>query len=233
MSLIKVPFVLGAAVGFQVSSTPPAAAAVSDEERVKSEAAISAFFRIASTLRIVYWLLSVLEVASAISTYVPSSVVPSALSGAFSAIRSMDTPPTGISLLGAALVGISGILRVQCYRALGRLFTFHLSIRKDHRLVTDGPYAVVRHPSYSAMLMCLAGVFLAQWTNGSWLRVSGVLDIPGALVVLGGWWVILVSGILGVVARAPEEDRMMKSTFGEEWDGWSARVKYLLIPFIY
>lgn len=56
---------------------------------------------------------------------------------------------------------ISGAyLRVLCYKSLGSLFTFEMSIRDDHRLVKDGPYQVVRHPSYLGLLLTMVGLFL-------------------------------------------------------------------------
>lgn len=61
--------------------------------------------------------------------------------------------PTSIQLwIGMVAVWIGGAIRIACYRELGRLFTYELTIREKHRLVTSGPYSIVRHPSYSKSL---------------------------------------------------------------------------------
>src|SRR6266511_1437639 len=49
-------------------------------------------------------------------------------------------------LIGTFMTAFGGYIRWSCYRALGRLFTFEMSIRDEHELVTQGPYAWVRHP---------------------------------------------------------------------------------------
>ena len=62
---------------------------------------------------------------------------------------------TPITLLGAALVACGCIIRLICYKKLGPLFTFDLTIFPSHTLVTSGPYGIVRHPAYAGTLfMC-------------------------------------------------------------------------------
>lgn len=67
-------------------------------------------------------------------------------------------------LLGTALLGVGGFIRWKCYHALGHMFTFEMCIRKDHRLVTNGPYAVVRHPGYVGVIFMVAGLLF--WHAG-------------------------------------------------------------------
>ena len=43
-------------------------------------------------------------------------------------------------ILGVCLLGVGTLIRVSCYRALGRFFTFELSIKTEHTLITEGPY---------------------------------------------------------------------------------------------
>jgi protein-S-isoprenylcysteine O-methyltransferase Ste14 len=61
-------------------------------------------------------------------------------------------------LFGTLLTGLGGYIRYRCYRALGRLFTFEMSIRSDHKLITDGPYSIVRHPGYTGILFTITGI---------------------------------------------------------------------------
>ena len=72
--------------------------------------------------------------------------------------------------LAAWLLSMSGwAIRHSSHHALGHLFTFQLSIRKDHQLVTSGPYAVVRHPSYTGISICMAGATISLLVHVSWI----------------------------------------------------------------
>lgn len=70
-------------------------------------------------------------------------------------------------LIGTTLMCIAAGIRVVSYRYLGPYFTFQLSIKKDHRLITDGPYAIVRHPSYTGSCIHLVGMALSLLGPGS------------------------------------------------------------------
>ena len=70
-------------------------------------------------------------------------------------------------VIGTALATFGGYIRWACYSALGRLFTFEMSIRDDHRLVTDGPYAWVRHPGYTGVLSTFIGLGIWHATKVS------------------------------------------------------------------
>jgi protein-S-isoprenylcysteine O-methyltransferase Ste14 len=63
---------------------------------------------------------------------------------------------------GFLLTVLGGYVRFRCYRELGHLFTFEMSIRKDHRLITIGPYSIVRHPGYAGVLFTMGGVVLCN-----------------------------------------------------------------------
>jgi len=140
---------------------------------------------------------------------------------------------TPLFVAGSTFIALGGYIRWQCYRTLGRFFTFQLSVRNDHRLVTGGPYSVVRHPSYTGMLCNFLGVALLYARPDSWLIRSGVLQNP---VVKAGvlFWVGFSMAITtGMFTRCPKEDKMMQKEFGDEWKEWAGRVKYWMIPGIY
>ena len=46
-----------------------------------------------------------------------------------------------------------GLLGSQSVRALGRFMVVEIEVRSDHQLVTHGPYARIRHPMYTALLL--------------------------------------------------------------------------------
>lgn len=129
---------------------------------------------------------------------------------------------------------LAGLIRAQCYRTLGRLFTYEVTIRDGHRLVTGGPYAYVRHPSYTTYIIGTAAIGFVPLTRGSWLRESGVLGetawarVPYAL---GALWAAYVC--TGMVLRTRTEDRLLKGEFGAEWEEYARTVPYRLVPYVY
>ena len=136
-------------------------------------------------------------------------------------------------VLGASLVTAGGFIRFQSFRTLGPYFTFAQCIRKEHRLVTHGPYAVVRHPGYTGLIMCILGWWIVHGSPGSWLRESGILGITWIKVGLVGWCFLTGASIVTVVRRSTEEDWFLSERFGKEWESWARRVEYKLVPFIY
>ncbi|THU94588.1 hypothetical protein K435DRAFT_779340 [Dendrothele bispora CBS 962.96] len=79
--------------------------------------------------------------------------------------------PSPQLILGATMTLMGGLIRRASYKAMKELFTFQLSIRKEHRLVTSGPYAYVRHPSYTGALLAGSGAILSLVLGrGSWFR---------------------------------------------------------------
>ncbi|KAG8212855.1 hypothetical protein J3R82DRAFT_11172 [Butyriboletus roseoflavus] len=136
-------------------------------------------------------------------------------------------------VLGAILVTAGGLLRVQCYHTMGRYFTFEQCIRKEHKLVTTGPYAVVRHPGYTGICMCILGSCIVYGAAGSWLRASGMLSRGWVRAVAVGWCLLKAAVLVTLFRRSAEEDQFLSERFGKEWESWAWRVKYKLVPLVY
>ena len=132
---------------------------------------------------------------------------------------------------GTLLTALASLLRLSSFRSLGHHFTYQLAILPSHTLVTTGPYAYIRHPSYVALPFIISGCALSFTSQGTVLR---------------GWigesntdWVVLsvLIGMLHVgwkfVKRAEVEDRVLKEEFGKEWEEWARAVKYRFIPGLY
>jgi protein-S-isoprenylcysteine O-methyltransferase Ste14 len=117
-----------------------------------------------------------------------------------------------VRYLGLALLSVGGVLRVGPMFVLGRRFTWPLASQEEHRLVTDGFYRFIRHPSYLGAL--LGGI--------GWVLVfrSGI----GLLL-----FVLLVPMFIGII-RA-EEARLL-SEFGERYADYRRRT-WRLLPFLY
>jgi len=87
--------------------------------------------------------------------------------------------------------------------ALGKEWSPQLQLRKEHHLVTTGPYARIRHPLYTAMIGY--GTSLALVT-ANWLFII---------------FAIIAAGL--TFARVPKEEQMMIEEFGEEYKTYMQR----------
>ena len=137
---------------------------------------------------------------------------------------------TRARLLGIILVVLGAGLRVWCYRTLGKHFTFVLSMKEDQALVTTGPYSVVRHPSYTGMVLVAIAVVLFYATDGSWMRESGLLRTPLGQLVFTTFILVPEMATVITLARVKEEEAALQKRYKKEWKDWSIQVPYLLIP---
>lgn len=142
---------------------------------------------------------------------------------------------TAVFMVGSFLIYVATAIRLACYRELGRHFTFQLAILPGHKLITSGPYSIVRHPSYTASTMSNLGVVLCQVGAGSFLNEVVMNEkIFGWGHVAGAAWVVAVTAVsYMLIKRIPREDLALRKEFGAEWDRWAQRTKYRLIPGIY
>ncbi len=115
--------------------------------------------------------------------------------------------------IGTALFAFALYLFYRTHRDLGRNWSVTLKVREAHRLITEGVYAYVRHPMYTAFfLWSLAQAFL----------------LPN--------WIAGLSGLVGFgtlyLFRVNREESMMLETFGEDYRRYRERTKRL-VPWVY
>jgi protein-S-isoprenylcysteine O-methyltransferase Ste14 len=136
-------------------------------------------------------------------------------------------------LAGCALICAGSALRIACYREMGKLFTFDLSIKANHRLITTGPYSIVRHPSYTGISLISIGLVLSIVSKGGWFTECGGLASPWTKIPALVWlvWDFSKPFLLGY--RVTKEDRVLKAEFGAEWDQYAQRTPYRLFPLLY
>ena len=109
----------------------------------------------------------------------------------------------------AALLTAAGLLFTVWARVhLGRNWSGTVTIKQGHELVTDGPYARVRHPIYTGLLAAFVGWALAR---GEWRGVLAVLIVWAAL------W-----------RKLRLEERWMAERFGEQYLAYRRRVPALI-----
>ncbi|KDQ14773.1 hypothetical protein BOTBODRAFT_145556 [Botryobasidium botryosum FD-172 SS1] len=127
--------------------------------------------------------------------------------------------------IGLPLSIIGGLLRLQSTLTLGPYFTFPLAIRKDHKLITSGPYSIVRHPGYSSGLVQLLA--WAVWQAGGVVGQCMPKDLKWLVWVIIGMHLTLVGGM---VVRIGREEVTLGEHFGKEWEAYCKRVPYKLFP---
>lgn len=71
-------------------------------------------------------------------------------------------------------------LRRRAIRELGRMWSLHVEIRSQHRLVRSGPYRWVRHPAYTSMILELLALGLLLQSYFTGLAVT-LLFVPTLL----------------------------------------------------
>lgn len=133
-------------------------------------------------------------------------------------------------VIGVVAVVLGAYIRLDCFKTLGQLFTFDLTIHPEHRLVTSRFYGHVRHPAYTGSLMLVFGLAFSHLTRGSWLTECGPLRSErAALVVWAVWW--LWTFCVGI-SRADAEDKQMQKLFKEEWEAYAIAVPWWFFPGI-
>ena len=135
-------------------------------------------------------------------------------------------------LVGVSLTLLGTLIRILCYQSLGQLFTFELSIQPGHKLIVTGPYSIVRHPSYTGMILTIIGTFCSNF-HGSWIAECGVLGLGFGKMLVAYWTVVGSAVILSLLLRIPNEDELLKRQFGKDWELWASQVPYRLVPGFY
>ena len=142
-------------------------------------------------------------VVGAVSASVLSRVAPTAT------IR----PAAVAAWVGFGLLWCGIVLRLWSFRTLGRNFTFIVQTSADQPVITEGPYRVIRHPSYAGFLLAIMGVGL----------------------LIGNWWSLValtVATTCGLVFRIEVEERALLHNLGNDYRNYAAAHKRL-VPFIW
>jgi protein-S-isoprenylcysteine O-methyltransferase Ste14 len=113
---------------------------------------------------------------------------------------------------GAIVLTCGGVaLAILARYNLGQYWSARVEVKVDHQLIRSGPYAWVRHPIYSGIL--LAGV--------------------GTTVFVGEWRAALaiVFAVTGFTLKARKEESLMNAEFGELYEEYRRRTGFLIPRF--
>lgn len=118
-------------------------------------------------------------------------------------------------LTAAGFIMVTGgiALRIWAIIVLGSHFTVTVRLNEEHRVISKGPYAVLRHPSYS-------GAFFAITGSAFFLNAVSAIFIS------------IIAMIIAYYFRIKSEEKLLTDYFGKSYTDY-ARNKKRLIPFIW
>ena len=115
--------------------------------------------------------------------------------------------------LGVTLVLAGVALRAWAILTLGRYFRREVTIEPGQTLIRRGPYRLLRHPSYTGLLLSFGGFGLAF---GSWVSAA-----VAALVMFAG-----------MLPRIRVEERALAQAFGPDYVSY-ANATARIIPYVW
>ena len=118
-----------------------------------------------------------------------------------------------VAAAGIVMMVAGTALRWAAIRALWRYFTVNVSILEGQRVVKQGLYGVVRHPSYTGLLLRYLGFGLAL---ANWLSAA----------------LVFLPLLFATVYRIRVEEEALQAHFGEEYAAYASVTKRL-VPGIY
>jgi protein-S-isoprenylcysteine O-methyltransferase Ste14 len=113
--------------------------------------------------------------------------------------------------IGAVITASGLMFAVWARRHLGKNWSQAVTVMQDHELIASGPYAIVRHPIYTGLLLGLLGSAVAR---GEW---RGLLAVALVFVIL---W-----------RKLKLEEKWMRAHFGERYESYARQVA-ALVPYI-
>src|SRR6478735_9377100 len=120
-------------------------------------------------------------------------------------------PPSALMVaIGLAMTIVGLAIAVWARRHLGRYWSGRITLKVDHRVIQTGPYALVRHPIYSGILLALFGTVITIGTVQSCLGLAMMF--------------------LSFVRKLTLEERWLCTDLGSEYEEYRHRVK-ALIPY--
>ncbi len=126
-----------------------------------------------------------------------------------------DTPLWPVaSIVGWVLAGlvILGFLFTWWARIhLGQLWSSSVTRKEHHHVVDTGPYAIVRHPIYTGLLLAIVGTVL--------LRIT-IITLTGSALIASGIYI-----------KARVEEEFLRQQLGEPYAAYARHVP-MLMPFL-
>lgn len=118
------------------------------------------------------------------------------------------TRTSDLRLLGVILVWAGIGLALWARWHLGQYWSGRITIKEGHQLIRTGPYARLRHPIYSGLILAVVGTAIEI---DQWRAVASI-----GIVTLGFW------------IKGRREESMLRQQFGTEFDEHRKHTGFLL-----
>lgn len=115
--------------------------------------------------------------------------------------------------IGICIIMVGLYIRIWCVKTLRNFFRLLIIVQKNQKIITNGPYRYLRHPSYSAALLSLIGLGLCI---GNWVTVLLFFFPP----------------LIGYLIRIRLEEEVMINHFGKLYIKYQKKTPWKLIPFV-
>lgn len=129
----------------------------------------------------------------------------------FSNRFSLFVPSPTLVWLGAAFTAIGVAVAIWARLYIGRNWSPRPAVKEEHELVTGGPYASVRHPIYSGIILAALGTALTGTIFGA---------------------ILFLFAVALFLSRVGKEERIMLELFPGAYPAYQSQTKKL-IPFIW
>jgi len=110
--------------------------------------------------------------------------------------------------IGLCLTVIGLSIAVWARRHLGKYWSGRITLKVDHQVIESGPYAFVRHPIYSGILLALFGTVISIGTAQSCIAIA--------------------LRFVSFVLKLTLEERWLCAHLGTEYEEYRRRVKALI-----
>jgi protein-S-isoprenylcysteine O-methyltransferase Ste14 len=117
--------------------------------------------------------------------------------------------PVGYGVAGTIVMWVGLAIRVWAVAALGSAFRTTGEVEPGQAVVSNGPYRWVRHPSYTGLLLILAGFGLAR---GTWPALLACLLVP----------------LAAIVRRIQVEEAELNRVLGDPYRSYQTRTRRLI-----
>ena len=127
-----------------------------------------------------------------------------------SALQESELRSVPMALAGAAVATAGAALAFTARAVIGRNWGTPGSRKADGELVTNGPYALVRHPIYGGVLLMMIGTAIGLITT---------------------WWIMVAAAGTFFLYSARREERLMTERFPDVYPAYRERTR-MLVPFV-
>jgi protein-S-isoprenylcysteine O-methyltransferase Ste14 len=113
-----------------------------------------------------------------------------------------------VALMGAAMTALGVLFAIWARVHIGKYWSATVALKSVHKLIRSGPYARIRHPIYTGILLALAGSVVA---------IGRYASLLGLAIYLIAFWL-----------KARKEEALLAGEFGPAFEEHRRATGFLL-----